>query len=130
MIDTTEAKAKKMINRQSLENESDYTMDERSTKADSDDDNPLLDEVKPELNELDKKWLFWHLFAPSYSELTTLFCGEAKIDKRGIVHHAPGCSAPDSKLMFQIECDCKWIDNRYGVDSESVAPLQQMKLAL
>ena len=50
MIDTTGAKAKKMINRQSLENESDYTMDERSTKAESDDDNPLIDEVKPELN--------------------------------------------------------------------------------
>lgn len=130
MIDTTGAEAKKMINHSSLENESDCEMNERSTKAESDDLNPLLGENKPELSELEKKWLWWHLFATSYSELSVLFCGTAKIDKHGIVHHAPRCNTPGSTLKFQVECDCKWHDERDPYDSESIAPLQQLKLAL
>ena len=130
MIDTTGAEAKKVTNHSQLEYESDYERNEASTKAESEDLNPLIDEEKPELNELDKKWLWWHLFAPSYSELTILFCGRATIDKCGNVRHDPQCSVPDSSFKFQIECDCTWIDERYGFDTESVTPLQQIKLSL
>ena len=124
MIDTTGAESRKMINHSSMEYESECEMGGTSTKAESDDLNPLLDETKPDMNKLDKYWFWWNMFAPSYSELSTLFCGRARIDYNGFVHHDPKCNATDSSLKTQIECDCVADDVRDPYNSESVDPLK------
>lgn len=119
-----------MTNHSPLEYESDSQMHETSTNAETNYSNPLLDETKPDLTKLEKQWLWHKLFAPSYSEITILFGGEAVIDKNGAVHHAMKCNTTCSSLKCQIECDCKWIDKRDPCDSDSVDALQQLKLAL